>query len=359
MAILKYEFKDASPDRKQEMLSEIISKYNISNRNELIQALGHVQAVLDCNQDEFASHPAVSLSTRMLRTYKKDYLDLYTASFERYSDAPDLKDVNGQVEESALEETYQNLIARLKSPKTSTKDIAIILEYFGITKNEFKKFTDFRNATMRGFMSDNLSQIITDGDTELLVKALIAESPYLYQGTEKTVGNTYNAQTIDLDNPLARLEVQTLGLLFMSLFNGHATEAFVNHAQTLRLLKLASEQMTEKEMQRSHNEFDKMDGKIPPEKPLSPEFERELIDAFGDMGKEMFDGLVALRAKADKRTAIKMPKYEDVQDDYLVQLKVFPERDTKPIKVLFAKLDAKKEKLKDKYRQFINEIVEE
>lgn len=358
MAILKYEFKDASPDRKQEMLSEIISKYNILNRNELIQALGHAQAVLDCNQDEFASHPTVSLSTRMLRTYKKDYLDIYTASFERYTASPEIKNVEGEIDEDVMEQVYENLLARLKSPKTATKDIVTLTEYFGITKDEFKRFTDFRNATMRGFMSDNLSQIVPEEETANLIKSVIAESPYLYQGTEKTVGNTYNAQTIDLDNPLARLEAQTLGLLLMSLFNGQVTDAFINHAQTLRLLKLTAGH--EAVHERSYNQFNRIDGKQPTIKDISPDMEKELIDWYGEeQGKELFAQINVVKEKADKKTSVNLPKYEDVAEDYSVHLKVYPEMDSMPLKVLLAKLDARQDKLKAKYRQFINEIVEE
>lgn len=356
--MLKYEFKDATPDRKQELLADIISQYNINNRNELIQALGHAQAQLDCTQEDFASHPLVNMSTRQLRNYKKEFLDLYTASFERYSaTTPELKDVDTVVNEDVLESVYQNLLARLQSNKTSTKDLATILEYFGITANEFKQYTAFRNATMRGFLADNLSNIVTDEGAELLIKAIVAESPYLYQGTEKTLGNTYNAQNINIDSPLVRLEAQTLGLLFMSLFNGNITPAFVNHAETLRLLKLASGAKTAKEMEKSYIDFDRMDGKKPPKKPLTPEFEKELVDAFGKEGKEMFDKLVELSKKADKKTAIKLPAYEDVSEDYLLNLKVFPEMEKMPLKVLLAKLDAQEEKaklsLKEKYKAFV------
>ena len=350
--MLNYEFKNATDERKQEMLSEVISKYTIKHRDEMIQALGHAQALLDCTQDEFANHPDVSISTRMLRNYKKDYLDLYTASFERYSAiTPELKDVNGLVDEDVMEQVYENLLSRLKSPKTSTKDIVALTEYFGITKDEFRKYTDFRNATLRGFMSDNLSQVIQDEDAKLLIKSLIAESPYLYQGTERTLGNTVNALKIDMDNPLARLEVQTLGLLFMSLFNGKVTDAFNNHAQALRLLKLASDVKSSKEMQKSHNEFELMDGKAPVRKPVTEKF---LIDTFGvEEGKEMYKMLNKVEKKADTSTVTPMPKYEDVEEDYLMHLKVFPEMDTMPVKVMVAKLQAQDDKLKERYSRYL------
>ncbi|MGG0186969.1 hypothetical protein [Bacillus rhizoplanae] len=355
MSALKYEFKEASAERKAQMLSDIISNYNTAKKNERIQALGHAQAVLDCTQDEFASHADVAISTRMLRVHKKELLDVYTMAFEKFSTSPQLKEVDGDIEESALEEVYQNLLARLKSPKTSTKDLAIILEYFGVTKDEFKQFADFRNATMRGFLSDNLAQIVAENDKELLIKSVIAESPYLYQGTEKTAGNTYNAQTMDLDNPIVRLEVQTLGLLFVSLFNGKATEHFVNHAETLRLLKLASGAKTAKEMEKTYKDFDKMDGKQTNQKPLTPKMEQELISAFGAEGKEMFEMMVDLSKQADKKTAVTMPKYEDVAPDYEAHLKAYPELDSMPFRVMLAKLDAKQDKqFKEKYQQFLD-----
>ncbi len=355
--MLKYEFKEATDDRKQELLSSIICNYNVANRSEMVQALAHCQSVLDCTQEEFSSHPLVGISTRQLRTHKKDYLDLYTASYEKYSDAPELKNVDGVIDESALEAVYENLLARLKSPKTATKDLAVILEYFGITKSEFKQFTDFRNATLRCFMSDNLSQIITDKQIVLLIKSVIAESPFLYQGTEKTVGNTYNAMTMELENPLVRLECQTLGLLLISLFNGKVTDAFVNHAKTLRLLKLASGTPA-KEMNRTHIDFDRMDGKRPALK--SSLTERELTDMFGvEQGKEMFAHFNKINEKADTKTAILLPKYEDVEWDYTLYLEHFPEVSEMSIKVFLAKLDAKQEKLKDKYQQYIAEINED
>ncbi|MFE4129696.1 hypothetical protein [Peribacillus sp. YIM B13482] len=357
MSVLKYEFKDSTPERKQEMLSEIISKYIVSNRNELVQALGHAQAILDCTQEEFSNHPEVSISTRQVRTYKKEYLDLYVSAFERYSGTAELMDVEGELDESALEAVYENLLARLKSPKTSTKDLAIILEYFGISKEEFKRFTDFRNSTMRGFMSDNLTNIVPEEDKVLLIKAIIAESPFLYQGTEKTAGNTYNAMTMDLDHPLVRLEVQTLGLLFVSLFNGQVTEAYVNHAEALRLLKLASGKSV-KDMEKAHKDFDRMDGKVPPRKPIA---EKDLIDTFGaEEGKELFSKFNNMKKNVDKNTAVKMPRYEDVTLDYQAHLKVYPEMTAMPFRVLLAKLDAQQDKqFKDKYKQFVNEINED
>src|SRR4051794_32391536 len=101
--MLKFAYKDAPIEQKNEMLSDIISKYNVSNRNELVQALGHCQSVLGCSQEEFANHPAVNISSRMLRTYKKDYLDIYTASFTKFEETPEVKDVDYQIEESALD----------------------------------------------------------------------------------------------------------------------------------------------------------------------------------------------------------------------------------------------------------------
>jgi hypothetical protein len=356
--MMKYEFKEATEERKQELLSSIICNYNVANRSEMVQALGHCQGALGCSQEEFSSHPLVGISTRQLRTHKKDYLDLYTASFEKYSDAPEMKNVEGVIDENVMETVYENLLARLKSPKSATKDIAVILEYFGIGKDEFKKFTDFRNATLRGFMSDNLSQIVTDEKTVTLIKSVIAESQFLYQGTEKTVGNTHNSMTMDLGNPLVRLECQTLGLLLINLFNGKVTDAFVNHAETLRLLKLVSGDKGG--YMGSYHLFDRMDGKIPSPKPLSPDELQRCIYTFGkDEGEEMYNMLLTLSKKVDKKTSIPMPRYEDVSEDYELYYRDFPEMSQMPFRVLLARLDAHHEKLKDKYKQYITEITED
>jgi hypothetical protein len=351
--MLKFEFKDASPERKQEMLSEIISKYNVSNKNELVQALGHAQAVLDCTQEDFASHPSVSISTRQIRTHKKEYLDLYELAVAKYQQSPELKDVDNELEEDALESVYQNLLARLQSSKTSTKDLATILEYFGISGNELRQYASLRNATLRGFFSDNMTALVPDEANSHLVKSVIAESSFLYQGTEKSIGNTYNAQNMDLNNSLVRLEAQTLGLLFISLFNGRMTEAFVNNAETLRLLKLASG--NEKVHEKSYKEFDKMDGRQPTLKAISPEMEKDLIEWYGvEQGKEMYAQLTKVKDKVENKTAIVLPKYEDVADEYAKHLKVYPELEQMPLKVLLAKLDAQQDKAyKAKYEEFL------
>jgi hypothetical protein len=355
--MLKFEFKDASPERKQEMLLEIISKYNVSNKNELVQALGHAQAVLDCTQEDFASNSLVSISTRQLRTHKKEYLDLYEIAVAKYQQTPELKNVDNELEEDALEAVYTNLLARLQSPKTSTKDLATILEYFGISGNELRQYASLRNSTMRGFFSDNMQSLVPNETNSLLVKAVIAESPFLYQGTEKTAGNSFNAQSIDLDNPIVRLEAQTLGLLFISLFNGIMTDAFVNHAETLRLLKLASG-ADKKQMKVAHRDFDKMDGKVPALKALSPTMEKDLIEWFGEAeGKKVFAQLTKVKDKVTNKTAIQMPKYEDVADDYAVHLKAYGEAESKSLRILLAQLDAqlagKNESLKEKYKEFL------
>ncbi|MFN7251498.1 MAG: hypothetical protein ACK4M9_11985 [Anaerobacillus sp.] len=351
--MLKYEFKDAPVERKQELLSEIIDKYNVANRNELIQALGHAQAVLDCNQEEFAKHPSVSISSRQLRSHKKEYLDLYTSAYDKYSNtAPELVDVKTEVDEDVLEQTYQNLLARLKSPKTKTADIATILEYFGITKRDFKQYADFRNKTMRGFMSDNLTQIITDGDKAQMVKTIVAESPYLYQGTEKTLGRTANSLNIDMSSNLARLEAQTLGLLFMGLINGRLSEQFINNAETLRLLKLASGDISAKDTPAI--EFEKMDGRQPKSKEIK---EADLIELFGEVeGKEVYRQLNKVKDKVAKNTALKLPNYEDdVKPDYEAHLKDYPEVKEMPFRILIAKLDARYDReFNDRYKQFLN-----
>ena len=355
--MLKYEFKEATEERKQGLLTEIISKYNVANRSEMIQALAHCNAIYSCSQEDFASHPLVGISSRQLRTHKKEFLDIYTASHEKYSDTPEVN-VEGVIDENVLESVYENLLFRLKSPKTATKDIATLLEYFSITKDKFKQFTDFRNATLRGFMSDNLSQIIRDEQTAILIKSVIAESPFLYQGNERTVGNTLNAQSMDFNNPLVRLELQSFGLLFISLFNGNVTDSFINNTQSLRLLKLSAG--TKGVNEYSHHNFDIMDGKKPIFKAVAPKMEQELIWSFGEKdGKEMYALLSNVNDKADTKTAIKLPKYEQVAEDYAVHLQVFPEMSDMPLKVLLARLDVKETKLKDKYKQYLAEIIEE
>ncbi|MDQ0805455.1 hypothetical protein [Priestia megaterium] len=357
--MLKFEFKDASPERKQEMLSEIISKYNVANRNEMIQALGHAQAVLGCSQEDFASHPAVNLSTRQVRVHKKEFLDVYESAVTKYTQSPELKDVESELEEDALEAVYQNLLARLQSPKTSTKDLATILEYFGISGAELRQYASLRNATMRGFLADNMQALVSDDDTAQLIKSVIAESAYLYLGTEKTLGNTVNAQNMDLNNPIVKLEVMTLGLLMIGLFNGRISESFNNHAETLRLLKLSAGSKTVNP--KSFKEFEKMDGKQPPAKAISPEMEKELIALYGrEEGTELFNKLSKVEDKVAKQTALKLPKYEDVAEQYQQHLKVYVELEDMPLKVLLAKLDAEQDKqYKAKYQEFIDLNKEE
>lgn len=352
--MLKFEFKDANPERKQEMLSDIINKYNVANRNEMIQALGHAQAVLGCSQEDFASQPVVNLSTRQLRTYKKEFLDIYTIAFEKYQQAPDFKDLENELEEDALEAVYQNLLARLQSSKTSTKDLATILEYFGISGAELRQYASLRNATMRGFLADNMQAIVPDEDTAQLIKSVIAESPYLYLGTKKSLGNTVNAQNMDLNNPVIKLEVMTLGLLMIGLFNGRVSESFNNHAETLRLLKLSAGIKTVNP--NSYKEFEKMDGKQPPVKAISPDMERELIALYGkEEGTELFNKLSKVEDKVARQTALKLPKYENVTEEYEKHLKVYVELEDMPLKVLLAKLDAEQDKqYKAKYQEFID-----
>ncbi len=352
--MIKYEYKDASTERKQELLAEIINKYNIKNKDELIQALGHAQAVLGCNQTEFSQHPLVGISPRTLRTHKSNYEELYKLAVAKFEQQPELSEVDAEIEEDVLEQTYQNLLARLKSPNTQTKDIATILEYFGITKNEFKQFADFRNSTMRGFLADNLTRIVRDEEQTAVVKSLIAESPYLYQGTEKSLGNTTNSLSIDLTNSMARLEAQTLGLLFMGLINGRLSEQFKENAQTLRMLKKVSGMRLSQP-----TEFERMDGKVPPPKPLRPDEEKRCIMLFGkEEGQEVYQYLLKASKNVEKETALKLPDYEGiVKDDYEAHLKYFPKGQEKGLKHLLAIIDAHEDRTyKDKYKDYVEVI---
>lgn len=351
--MIKYEYKDAPVERKQELLAEIISKYNIKNKDELVQALGHAQAVLGCNQTEFAKHPLVNISSRTLRTHKSNYEELYKLAVAKFEQQPELADVDAEIEEDVLEQTYQNLLQRLKSPKTQTKDIATILEYFGITKNEFKQFADFRNSTLRAFLADNLTRIIKDEEQTELVKSIIAESPYLYQGTEKSLGNTTNSLSIDLTDSMARLEAQTLGLLFMGLINGRLSGQFNENAETLRMLKKVSGRRLSQP-----SEFETMDGKVLPPKPLAPDEEKRCIMLFGkEEGQEIYQCLLKLSNNVEKETTLKLPDYEGiVKDDYEAHLKYFPKGKKKGLKQLLAELDAidNRDVLKDKYKEYLN-----
>ena len=82
--MLKFKYKDADAESRQEMLTEIISKYNVSGSDkvQMVQALAHSQALYECSQDDFANHPAVKVVVRSIRNYKKEFDELYNECFE-------------------------------------------------------------------------------------------------------------------------------------------------------------------------------------------------------------------------------------------------------------------------------------
>ncbi|MDC7781850.1 hypothetical protein [Priestia megaterium] len=350
--MLKFEYKDATPEKKNEMISEIASNYKIKNKNELIQALAHAQAVLSCTQDEFANN--VGITARTIRVYKKEFEELYKEAYEKYLPEPELVDVEIEVEEDAMESVYTNLLARLSSPKTATKDLATILTYFGISGAELRQYAQVRNATLRGWSRDNMKSLVPNEDTANLAKAVIAESDYLYRGTPSSQGNTERALEMDLDDNLVRLELQTFGLLFVGLFNGKVSDQFINHAETLRMLKLASSEK-DTDTKQSIKEFEKMDGKPPKLKPINPRMEKDLMDIFGDeQGKEMFNKLSDTKDQVTKKTAIKLPRYEEIKEDYDKCLKIFPAIDEMPFKLFLEKLDADTDQAyKEKYQEYL------
>ncbi|MFT8311588.1 MAG: hypothetical protein ABF629_10505 [Sporolactobacillus sp.] len=357
--MLKYDYKDATPEKKQEMLQSIASHYKMSDKSQVVQALAHCQAVFDCTQDEFAK--VAKVAVRTLRFWKnRDYPDLYEEAYEKYAPEPELVEVEVELEEDALEAVYQNLLSRLQNPKTATKDLATILQYFGIQGQELRAYAQVRNQTMRGFVRDNDKTLIQDEESSTLAKSIISESHFLYRGTPASQGNTANAMTMNLNESLVRMELMTFGMLFVCLFNGNIVPQFKEYAETLRLLKLVSGDTAVKP--NSNKEYDRMDGKEPALMPISPKMEQELINVFGkDEGKHIYEMLTSAKRKVDKKTELaNLPKYEQVVHDYAVNLKEFPELAEMPIEVMFEKLDAENGKsYQEKYKEFLTKNEEE
>lgn len=352
----KYQYQDAPKEQKVAMIDEIVQHYNVKDRSQLIQALAHCQAVLDCSQAEFAELSSiVDVSSRSVRAYKKEYDGLYQEAFQKYQPEPELSEVESDLEEDALESVYQNLLTRLQDRNTKTRDLAQILEYFGISGNELRAYASNRGKSMRGFYKDSEKVLIPDEDTQKLVQSMIAESVYLYLGTHKSQGNTGNYLQMDLDNPLVRLELLAMGSLMMGLWNGQVSGQFVELASTLRLLKMADGQDI---MEKSYLDFQKMDGKIPKTKPITPDMEKDLIDVFGkDEGKEIYKKLAYMKDTVDKKTEVKLPTYEDVKADYDKYLRVFTNKDEIPFDVVLAKIDAhyEKDEINEKYQNYLME----
>jgi hypothetical protein len=356
--INRFEYKEATPERKKELLEAIVSSYKMQDKAQAVQCLAHCQAVFEgVTQEDFSE--VAGVSARTLRDWKKDYLDLYNEAYDRYTPEPELVDVKVEIEEDALESVYANLLSRLQNPKTATKDLAQILQYFNISGAELRQYASIRNKSLRGFLSDNTKALIPDEETAQLVKSIIAESNYLYKGTPNSLGNTAKAQEMDLDNPLVKLELMTFGMLFVSLFNGATMPHFKHHAETLRLLKYVA---GDKSVQpKSYREFDAMDGKPKKLKPITPKMEQELVNAFGvDEGKEMYKMLTSIKKKVDETTKIKLPTYEDVSEDYSVQLKEYPSLQETPLQVILAKLDADADKsYQEKYKKYLENNQED
>lgn len=353
--MLKFKYKDADAETKQEMLTEVISKYNVSgsDKSQVVQALAHCQALYDCSQDDFADNPAVKMVVRTVRNYKKEFEELYVECFNKYKQEPKPLDIEITIEEDVMENVYQNLLAKLSNPRTQVKDISAILTYFNISGTELRQYAQLRGASMRGFIRDNEKVLIPDEETVSLVKATLAESDYLYLGSEKTQGNTKKFMEMDLNDPFVRLELQMAGMLFYSYWNGSVNPQLIELAQTLRVLKLASGEKLD--TTKATKDFEGMDGKPKAKKPLTDKLRTELVDIFGqEKGHEMYLQLLDAKAVVDAKTAIPLPRYEDVKTDYNKHLKLFPKLENMPLNVFLAKLDGDIDKqYKDKYQQFL------
>lgn len=349
--MLALEYKNASTERKRELLSEIVSLYNINDRAQAVQALAHCQAVLDCIQDEFAE--VAGVSARTLRVWKKEHIDIYEEAFQKYTPDLTVLDVEVPHDEDVLEQVYQNMLEKISDKRTSAKDLATLLNYMNITSAELKQYAKHRGATMRAYVKDNEALLIKDEDTLTLTKAFLSESEYLYLGTERTLGNTENFLQMDLEDNLVRLELMTAGMLMYSLWNGTIHPSYVEMAETLRVLKMASGQGMD--TKQAVKEFDEMDGRPKKLKPFKMT-KRDCMDAFGaEEGAEIFHKLTNVKTIVDDKTSVKLPAYEDVKEDYYNHLKVFSANETKPLKALLAELVVDVDKnYKEKYKDFLN-----
>lgn len=350
----KYDYMDASPEQKGQLIDEIASKYDLRDKAQTVQAMAHIQAELGATQEELTSLGSLmDVNPRTLRNWKKEYEDLYLESFEKFTPEPEIAEINVDLEEDAMEAVYNNLLSRLQNPKTATKDLAQILQYFGISGQELRAYASSRNRSLRGFYRDAEKALVPEQDTANLVRSLISESNFLYQGTPKTQGNTENYLSIDMDNSIVRLEAQTMGLLLMGLWNGNISPQFTEMAQTLRLLKYADGHEVSKN---SYKEFDLMDGQPKKLKPMSTKMEQDLIEVFGkEEGTEIYQKMLNAKDYVDIKTKVKLPKYESVEKDYIKTLKVFSKLEDMPFEVLLAQLDAQDEDYNKKYNEFIKE----
>lgn len=351
--INRFEYKDATAERKAEMLSEIISHYNLADKAQVIQALAHCQASLEgVTQDEFVEVAGVS-SARTMREWKREYIELYNEAFEKYSPTPEVLDVQVTINEDVMEQVYQNMLEKLSDKRTSAKDLSTLLSYLNISSTELKQYAKHRGSTLRSFIKDNEALLIKDEDVLNLTKAVIAESDFLYQGTQKTQGRTDSFLQMDLEDSLVKLELMTAGMLMYSLWNGVIHPNYIEMAETLRVLKLVSgEKLNTKQAMR---DFDSMDGRPVKLKPIKLT-ESDCIDIFGvEDGRRMYQSLTSTKKAVDKKTVVPLPKYEDVKADYENLLKFYSDNNEKPFSALIAELEAlgDKETYKDKYKQFL------
>lgn len=350
--MLSLKYKDSTAEEKKEMLLEITSRYDFGDKSQVIQAMAHCQAVYNNTQDEFAEIAGVT--SRTLREWKKEYIEIYDEAFKKYTPEPTVIDVEAVHDEDVLEQVYQNMLAKISDKKTSAKDLATLLTYLNISSTELKQYAKHRGATMRAYVKDNEALLIRDEDTLNLTKSFLSESDYLYFGTEKTVGNTENFLQLDFEDNLTKLELMTAGLLMYSLWNGAIHPIYVEMAETLRVLKSVANKG--KDTLQAIKDFDSMDNKPVKLKPFKIS-ERDCLDIFGaDAGSDIYEKLSNVKSVVAKTTAVKLPAYEVVKEDYYKHLKLFSDKEVKPLDVLLAELDTVSEdNYKDKYTSYVNQ----
>ncbi|MGF6947542.1 hypothetical protein QF028_000035 [Neobacillus sp. B4I6] len=151
----------------------------------------------------------------------------------------------------------------------------------------------------------------------------------------------------------------TAGILMYGLWNGVINPQYVEMAQSLRVLKMASG--LELDTKVSLKDFEVMDGKPKLKKPVTEKLRKDLIDCFGqEEGHQMYLQLLAAKADVDARTTITLPPYEDIRADYDKHLRLFPQLEKMPLNIFLSKLDGDADKnYKEKYQQYLNTNQEE
>lgn len=353
MKHLDYKEKDFQ-GRVKMIQDEILTNYNLKDVTQKIQALGHAKAMLGATQKEMAG--ALETTERTLRHWKQIVDDeVYKEAVEKFTPvSPELPE-NEQTEnltEDALEAVYQNLLARLKSSKTSTRDLALVLEYFGVSGEELRAYANTRNKSLRGYILDNEASLLPDKQILDLFRHVIGESEFLFRGTPQSEGNTKNYMQADLSDPLTKLEFQVLGMFTAGLWNGYISEETVKLAKTLRILRLSAGSKVDKN---TDKEYKQMDGRKEQKKLISPEMEYDFVQIFGKkQGSELYKQLKKLEGKADEKTNVKLPAYEDIEHDYQRQLEKFDGVE-KPLSVMLDEIEAwsKTEATKEKYKEYV------